>query len=114
MQFLVPIQRIFILSRGFLQRGLHELHLCIRMGAMILPTGNCVIGPEKRDYRNVAQANADQKASFQKELNRYCEFSSVRSCSGYSGHFAFGSKLIIVCGGAVGTMGRRNGLSEAL
>jgi hypothetical protein len=40
MQFLVPIQRIINLSRGFLQCGLRELYLCIHTGAMILPTDN--------------------------------------------------------------------------
>jgi len=32
----------------------------------------------------------------------------------YSGHLALGSKLMMVCGGAVGTIGRRYGLPDAL
>jgi hypothetical protein len=32
----------------------------------------------------------------------------------YSGHLALGSKLMMVCGGPVGTIGRRYGLPDAL
>jgi hypothetical protein len=32
----------------------------------------------------------------------------------YSGHLALGSKLMMVCGGTVGTIGRRYGLPDAL
>ena len=37
-----------------------------------------------------------------------------RTGTSYSGHLALGSKLMMVCGGAVGTIGRRYGLPDAL